>query len=158
MTALFFLLSLDSLFASLLLGVSRVEPARQRKLVLAFGACDGIASFIGGTLGPPGAHISWFASHQFHVVVGVYLAAVFLTWVLNATKSIGSPLLWTIPVILSIDNLVAPAAVPVTLPAVVIIALASASMSLIGFRVGTLSAALARCLASQRMVLRRSIP
>jgi hypothetical protein len=158
MTALLFvLLSLDSLFASLVLGVFRVERARQMKLALAFGACDGTASYLGGALGPPGARISWLASHHFRLVVGMYLAAVVAAWLFRATKRIGSPLLWTVPVILSIDNLLTPAFAPMTLSSVILTALASASMSLIGFKLGTFLATIPGDMVSVKPFLRRPI-
>ena len=131
-----FLFSLDSLFASFVLGACRVERTRQMKLALAFGLCDGVASLIRGALGPAGGNVSWVTSPQFHVALSTYLIAVILVWFFGAAKWFRSPMLWTVPVVLGLDNLAGPLVAPLSLASVTWIAVASVSMSLAGFRLG----------------------
>src|SRR5436309_1906056 len=59
------LFSIDSLFASLVLGVSGIERGRQRELVIAFGVCDGVASLIGAVFASPREYVAWVASNEF---------------------------------------------------------------------------------------------
>jgi hypothetical protein len=153
-----FLLSLDSLFASFALCASRVERSRQMKLAVTFGICDGVASLIRGTFDLSTGSVSWVTSHQFHVAVGTYLIAVFLVWLFEAAKPFGSPLLWTVPVVLSIDNLVGPSVEPISLGSVTLVVVASASMSFVGFRLGTFLAGITHNAASQPAFLRRLMP
>jgi hypothetical protein len=153
--ALSFLFSLDSLFASFVLGVFRVERTRPLKLALALGICDGVASFIRGALGPADANVSWVTSPQFHLALRTYLIAIFLVWLFGAAKWFRSPLLWTIPVALGVDNLAGPLIAPLSLASVTWIAFASVFMSLAGFRLGTFLAGVAHNVGLQRPLARR---
>jgi hypothetical protein len=153
-----FVLSLDSLFASFALCAFRVERSRQLKLAVAFGICDGLATLIRGAFDLPGGNVSWVTSHQFHVTVGAYLVAVLLVLLFEATKPFGTRLLWTVPVVLSIDNLVGPSFTPTSFGFVTLVVFASASMSLVGFRLGTLLSGFAHNIVSQRAFVRRLAP
>jgi hypothetical protein len=153
-----FVLSLDSFFASFALGAFRIERSRQIKLAVTFGICDGVASLIRGAVDFPIRNVSWLTSHQFHVTICAYLIAVFLVCLFEAVKPFGRTLLWTVPVILSIDNLVGPNAAPTSLGFVALAALVSASMSFAGLRLGTFFAGIAYNIASQRSFLRRVTP
>jgi hypothetical protein len=153
-----FLLSLDSLFASLALAVFRVDRTRQVRLALAFGICDAFASLLRSSLGPPTTKSFWLESPQFRVALGVYLLAVFSVWIFRVTRPFGSQLLWTIPVLLSIDNLLGPGQEPFTASSAILVAFASASMSLVGFGLGTFLTDMAHHVTSHWAFLRRSIP
>jgi hypothetical protein len=155
---LLFLFSVDSLFASLALGVSRVARARQLTLALAFGVGDALASLLRSVLAPPTIDSSWLTTPQFRLAAGIYLLAVFAVWLFRATKPIGSPLLWTVPIVLSIDNLLGPGLQPFAASSVILVAFASTSMSLVGFRLGALLRDFPRYITSHRAFLRRSIP
>jgi hypothetical protein len=151
-------LSLDSFFASFVLGAFRIERNRQIKLAVTFGICDGVASLIRGVFDFSTRNVSWITSHQFHVTICAYLIAVFLVCLFEAVKPLGSTLLWTVPVILSIDNLVGPSAAPTSLGFVALAALVSVSMSLAGLRLGAFFAGIAYNIASRRSFLRRVTP
>jgi hypothetical protein len=139
-----FLFSLDSLFASFVLGGSRaVERSRQMKLALAFGVCDGAASLVRGAVGPQTGAASWLASRPFHIAFVTYLIVVFLVWFLETAGPLRSPLLWTLPVVLALDNLAGPG-VPFSVSSAGLVILASASMSLAGFQLGSVLGGFAR--------------
>jgi hypothetical protein len=153
-----FLLSLDSLFASLALGVFRVDRARQLRLALAFGICDAFASSLRSSLGPLTTKSFWLELPQVRLALGVYLLAVFFVWIFRVTRPLGSRLLWTIPILLSIDNLFGPGQVPFTFSSAILVAFASASMSLVGFGLATFLTDMAHHVTSHWAFLRRSIP
>jgi hypothetical protein len=153
-----FLLSFDSLFASFVLGVPRVGPSRQIKLAAAFGVCDGVASLIHGALNLPTGYMMWPDSHQFHLAVGFFLVAVSLACLLGTPKLFGCSMMWTVPVVLSIDNLVAPGVERFSVGSVCLVIIASSSMSLVGFRLGTLLGDFARKVTSQPVFFRNLAP
>jgi hypothetical protein len=158
MILLAFLLSVDSLLASSALCISRVGPGRQIKLAVAFGVSDGAASLIRGVLDLHGGNVSWANSHTFHLALVLYLLAVYLAWLFEAGKTVGAPFLWTIPVVLSIDNLFGPTVAPVSFGSIAVVVFASASMSLLGFRFGTFLAHVAGKLLRQQAFFRRQTP
>jgi hypothetical protein len=153
-----FLLSLDSLLASLALGVLRVDRTRRLRLAVAFGICDAFASLLRSSLGPPTTKSLWLELPQFRLALGVYLLAVFSVWIFRVTRPFGSRLLWTIPILLSIDNLLGAGQAPFTASSVILVAFASASMSLVGFGLATFLADMTRHVTSHWAFLRRSIP
>ena len=130
-----FLLSLDSLIVSTALSVRRLSRAQQVKLATAFGVCDGFASFLSG-----GTHFAtshwWKLSSYVQVTIWIYLTSVILAWLLSTQTLRTRHLLWTIPIILSVDNLLAPTALPSSTGSVLLVAVASCSMSLFGFGIG----------------------
>jgi hypothetical protein len=153
-----FLFSLDSIFASFVLGGSRIiERSRQMKLALAFGVCDGVASLVRGALGPRTGVVSWLASRPFHIAFVTYLIVVFLVWVLETAGPLRSPLLWTVPAVLALDNLAGPG-LPFSMGSAGLVVLASSSMSLVGFRLGSVLAGFARNMGIQRTGFGRVAP
>jgi hypothetical protein len=158
MILLAFLLSVDSLLASSALCISRVEPGRQIKLAVAFGVSDGAASLIRGVLDLHAGNVLWVNSHTFHLALVLYLFAVYLAWLFVAGKTVGAPFLWTIPVVLSIDNLFGPSVTSVSLGSITLVVIASASMSLLGFRLGIFLAHVAGKLSGQDAFFRRQAP
>jgi len=150
-----FLLSIDSLLASLALCIARVEPRRQIKLAIAFGACDGAASLIRCLFNVTAGNVPLVNSHWFQLGMGLYLLAVYLVCLFKAAIAFRSPFMWTVPLVLSIDNLAGPQISPVSAGSVALVALASASMSLVGFRLGTFLAHMVSRLAPNRAFFRR---
>ena len=152
------LFSLDSIFASFVLGSSRtIERSRHIKLALAFGVCDGVASFVRGAFGPRTGVVSWVASRPFHFAFVTYLIVVLLVWILETAGPLRSPLLWTLPVVLALDNLAGPG-LPFSMGSASLVVLASSSMSLAGFRLGTALAGFARNIGFERTGLGRVAP
>jgi hypothetical protein len=136
------LLSLDSLVAALALSVFRIERKRQIHLAIAFGVCDGLASLIRSLIAPQG-NVGWLDSPILHRAVGGYLALVCVVWVFAAARPLTSSLLWTVPVVLSLDNLIGPGVEALSLGSVAAVAVGSAALSLLGFRLGSLAAEMA---------------
>jgi hypothetical protein len=126
-------LSLDSLLASFVLGSFGLEPARRSRLVVAFGLCDAVASLIGATLAPAHLALDWAASRDLQAILGIYLVAAFLLIAFHSASRCRLPFLWTIPLVLSLDNLAVPAASTVSAAGILWTALASSSTSLLGF-------------------------
>jgi hypothetical protein len=152
-----FLLSLDSLFSSFALGALRVERNRQVRLAVAIGLCDAAASCLHAAWKLSLENANWPESSEFRFAVGLYLFFVYLTCFLAASKPFPSSLMWTVPFVLSIDNLVSPSVSPISPGSVLLLACASSSMSLVGFRIGTSLGDMVRKIASERMMFRRVI-
>ena len=135
-----------------------VKVFRQRKLVIAFGVCDGLASLIGGVFASPRGDVAWLASNEFHMALGVYLIAVFILGIFQSAKSLPPPLWWTVPVALSLDNLVAPGVSPFSFSSLVLVAFASSAMSAVGFVFAAFLVAIARKRGTRHAFLGRVTP
>jgi putative Mn2+ efflux pump MntP len=112
------LLGLDGLIVCGALGPVRLGPARRLRLAACFGLCDGLAVFLGSALHVELAAksfggIAWFAP----LAVGAYgVYVLYLGWRTCAAAAgtdypPGAWLMYGLPACLSLDNLVAGAAV-----------------------------------------------
>ena len=88
------LLGLDSALCCLAVGAIMPSVRQRLRLALAFGLCDGIASIAGSMLASPFAEPSEFA---------VYLGCAA---VLGLAARCWRPLVFALPVLMSVDNLV----------------------------------------------------
>ncbi len=138
------LLGLDSLLVSIPLGALDLPAARRRRLALAFGLCDGLATGAGASLRPSafgalGADSTWIGPA---LIAGYGLYVLALGWRAGAAVSRGRSgrLAYALPVLLSLDNLVGGAsgfAGPIeTAVAAVTMGALSGGMSLLGMAVG----------------------
>jgi putative Mn2+ efflux pump MntP len=139
-----FVLSLDSFRVSLGLGASRLRPARQAQVVIAFGLCDALAPLVGELIGQSiiargGAWLEYFGPLML-CGYGAYVIRVARRRDRRAEPEEGRWLMLGLPVALSLDNLIAGTSLgllgfPVILSAAVIGAI-SALMSLAGLVLG----------------------
>ena len=101
-------LSLDSFFVSIPLGIVADRSVNRRRLAMAFGICDGIATLAGAALASLLFHVStgWF--HEIGpaliALYGVYV--VVIGWY-GLSRLRNSRTLYFLAVMLSFDNLIA---------------------------------------------------
>jgi putative Mn2+ efflux pump MntP len=152
---LLFALSLDSLIASVALGALRIEHKSQIRFSVAFGICDAVASFARCEIAPASGSAAWVASPAFRAAMVSYLIAVLVVCFFAAASSLRLPLLWSLPIALSLDNLAGPCLAPFSIASAALVALATASMSIAGFRLGTLLAGMAHNISPQQPSTRR---
>jgi putative Mn2+ efflux pump MntP len=140
-------LSLDSLRASIGLGATKIKPARQFKLALAFGICDGLAPLVGLLAGQwLVGYIDVLGESVGPLLLGgygVYLIYVTFRYAGSADEDESRWIVWGIPLSLSLDNMVAGASLgmikfPVAL-SVITIGVTSGLMSLLGFRLANIT-------------------
>jgi manganese efflux pump family protein len=138
-------LGLDSFRASLALGTMRPGVARQLRLALAFGLCDGVAPLLGLALGPTLRDLlsAWagILGPALLVAYGVY-SVVIPRGTGDADPDRDGWMALGIPLFLSLDNLVAGFALGMMktpiVPSAAAIGAISGLMSLAGFRCGAL--------------------
>jgi putative Mn2+ efflux pump MntP len=97
------LYSLDSFMAALGIGLLECSKTTKRKLILAFAACDLLATLAGASLRPATVHIHHGGLAPFFVPVIMAMVAVA---VLAYGRKSPAHLMW-IPVLLSFDNFLA---------------------------------------------------
>jgi putative Mn2+ efflux pump MntP len=97
------LYSLDSFMATLNIGLLECSKTTRRKLILAFGACDLLATLAGAFLRPATVHIHHGGLAPFFVPAIMAMVAVA---VLAYGRKLPARLMW-IPVLLSLDNFLA---------------------------------------------------
>jgi putative Mn2+ efflux pump MntP len=141
------LLGLDSLIVCFAIGLSP-EIRGRRWLPLTFALCDGLGWWLGTSLGS----LAWPAAEWVGPVVVAAYGLYVLAWARTTQRwaaTGGSWLVFAVPIGLSLDNLVAGAAMsgPVSFPVIVAIGVISGVLALIGLTVGT---ALATRLDSRR--------
>src|ERR1700690_2222487 len=129
-----FFLSLDSFFASIALGAFGIGRGRYARLAIAFGLCDGAASFLGKEFGVSDGRLAWMAPHDITMFTALCLIATVL--VLFFAKNKNGPLRYAgiVPVIMGLDNLMNPEFVFSSYASVLVVMLVSSSMSFAGFR------------------------
>jgi putative Mn2+ efflux pump MntP len=98
------LLSLDSFVVCIALGTFVSGRATRRRLVLAFGGCDALATLAGAAHGPL-ATIGWMGNAG-PALLGVYGIAVLLAGWWGRAVAGDRRVLFALPVLLSLDNLV----------------------------------------------------
>lgn len=140
-------LSLDSLRASMGLGATKPNQARQIKMAVAFGICDGLSPLAGLLAG------QWLLAYIEVLgkslgplllgIYGIYIIFVTLYYAESAQEAEGRWIVWGIPLSLSLDNIVAGASLEnfkiSMMICVIIIGLMSGLMSLIGFYLANLT-------------------
>jgi hypothetical protein len=154
-TSLAFIFSFDSLVASIALGLSGCDRARRWKLMIAFGICDGLASAVGSAIVRPNVIMLRALSNKFEAILGVYVLAVFLLN-LFCRKSIRPIVSWTVPIALSLDNLVLLSGDSLTVMNLVLVVLTSAGMSLVGFSLADFFSLIVRSAKFQRTFLKKA--
>jgi putative Mn2+ efflux pump MntP len=138
-------LGLDSFRASLALGTMTPSAARQLRLALAFGLCDGVAPLLGLALGPTLRDLlsAWAGVLGPALLVGYGLYSLVIPrGTGDADSGRDGWMALGIPLFLSLDNLVAGFALgmmrtPIA-PTAAAIGAISGLMSLAGFRCGAL--------------------
>jgi putative Mn2+ efflux pump MntP len=139
-----FTLSLDSFRVSLGLGATRLRPARQAQIALAFGLCDALAPLVGLLVGQSLVeYVGPWAGHLGPAVLCAYGAYVVYVARRCAGEEVREDDRWVVlglPLSMSLDNLVAGASLgmigfPVLLSVAVIGAM-SGLMSLAGLWLG----------------------
>ena len=129
-----FLLSFDSFFGSFALGLSGIRRSRRLRFALAFGVCDGLASAARNLITP--AILKSFTFEALNAVALVYVLVILLySWRQERLERPGPLLPWTLPVVMSLDNLLNPVSPSASLWLILAVAAASASASLLGFHV-----------------------
>lgn len=142
----FLFLSLDSFLAASALGMLGLSASRRRALCLAFGICDGTATFAGLQF-----HLTLPFARQVHdylpMAVILCLWALFVGFLVRriATKRrLNSAELALLPIILCVDNLFAsPLASEIAVhgaAAPLIAGMLSASLAFAGYELGSLAA------------------
>lgn len=140
-----FTLSLDSFRVSLGLGATRLRPARQAQIVLAFGLCDATAPLVGLLVGQSLVeYLGGWVEHIGPLVLCAYGAYVVYIARRCAGEEADEGGRWVVlglPLSLSLDNLIAGASLgmigfPVLL-SVAIIGATSALLSLAGLWLGS---------------------
>jgi hypothetical protein len=128
-----FLFSFDSFFASFTLAAFGMKRSRYIPMALAFGLCDGFASLVGMAFGVGHRGVTWMVRNDmvFDVVTCLVLACVILRSRKGRTE--GSRLVWTAPVVLSLDNLANLYSLSFSYGSVVVFTVVSSSLSLLGF-------------------------
>jgi len=154
-TSLAFVFSFDSLFASIALGLSGCDRAQRRKLIIAFGLCDGLASVAGLAFARPNVTMLRTLTNKFEAALGIYLLAVFLLGLFFSVKSTSSTVSWSVPIVLGLDNLVFFAGAPLTVTNVIVVVLTSAAMSLVGFSLADFFFLIARGVEFHRKFLKK---
>lgn len=96
------LYSLDSFIATLGIGLLECSRTTRRKLILAFAACDLLATLAGAFLRPATVHIHHGGLAPFFPVIMAMVAVA----VLSYGRKLPARLMW-IPVLLSLDNFLA---------------------------------------------------
>jgi hypothetical protein len=99
-----FLCSVDSFLAALGIGIHGCSESGRRKLVVAFAACDFIATFAGTTI--HSGLIQLFRVGASYVPLAVTVVVVFAAAVLVCNRRFSSIFLW-VPALLGLDNFVA---------------------------------------------------
>src|SRR6202163_3057133 len=125
-----FILSVDSFFASLVVGAIGIDRNRQIRLAMLFGVCDAAASVIGFAC-ESATHVpSPIQLPLFRVVLAAYavMGVLFCSRLRNAQHG-PSWWIWTLPMIMSLDNLLSPAGRANSVGQAVIVALGSGLMS-----------------------------
>lgn len=134
-------LSLDSLRASMGLGATKLNLARQFKIAIAFGICDGLAPLAGLLAGHwLLAYIDVLGKSLGPLLLGaygIYIIYVTLHYGENADQEVGRWIVWGIPLSLSLDNVIAGTSLgnlkfPVVI-SIIVIGFMSGLMSLLGF-------------------------
>jgi putative Mn2+ efflux pump MntP len=138
-------LGFDSFQASMALGAMRPGAARQIRLALAFGLCDGFAPLLGLSVGPTLMNLlsTWAGVLSPALLVGYGLYQFLIPrGTRDDDPNRGGWVALGIPVFLSLDNLVAGFALGMTRlpigPTAAAIGTISGLMSLAGFRCGAL--------------------
>jgi putative Mn2+ efflux pump MntP len=139
-----FLLSLDSFRVSIGLGTAGLGRAVRRQIALSFALCDALAPLAGLALGRSlvGAVGSWSEPLGVLVIAGyaLFVLVVGRTSEPNAGLPVRAWVIIGLPLSLSLDNLVAGAALgllPVPLPvAALVLGAASGLLALAGLRLG----------------------
>jgi putative Mn2+ efflux pump MntP len=130
------LLGLDSLIVCFAIGLSPGNRWR-RWLPLTFALCDGLGWWLGSALGSLVWPVAEWVGPAVVAGYGLYV----LAWARTTQRWVasGSRLVFIVPIGLSLDNLVASAAMPgpVGFPAIVAIGVMSGVLALIGLTVGT---------------------
>jgi len=126
------LTSLDSLLGSLALGPYIASGRRRIGLACAFGICDALATGVGARLGP-----MWLSAGAADVMCRALIisyATVVFTFLGSRwrQRESSSWLIWTIPVLMSFDNLLETR--PGSLATISICVVCSACASWLGFR------------------------
>jgi len=135
---------LDSFLVSIPLGAMELVPSRRRRLALAFGACDGLATGLGALLPLAGVRVfsgkmEWIAPA---LMAGYGLSVIALGWRVGAEspRGQGSRLAFVLPAFLSLDNLVGGSAslmgTPENVAGAVVMGAISGALSLAGLAVG----------------------
>jgi putative Mn2+ efflux pump MntP len=133
-----FILSVDSFVASLVVGAIGIDRNRQIRMAALFGVCDAAASVIGFAC-EPATHVpSSIQLPLFRVVLAAYavIGVLFCSRLKNAQRGT-SWWIWALPVVMSLDNLLAPAGRANPGGQAVIVALGSGLMSFAGFRISS---------------------
>jgi putative Mn2+ efflux pump MntP len=139
-----FTLSLDSFRASLGLGATRLRPARQAQIALAFGLCDGLAPLVGLLVGQSLVeYVGGWVEYLGPLVLCAYGVYVIIVSRWGAREEAGEGSRWVVlglPLSLSLDNLIAGASLGMIgfplLLSVAVIGAMSALMSLAGLWLG----------------------
>jgi putative Mn2+ efflux pump MntP len=144
LAGLFF--GLDSFLVSVPLGAMALSRARRRRLALAFGACDGLATGLGGLLPLAGVRffsgeLEWIAPTLI-AVYGFYVMALGLQATCHVSRGNASRLAFALPVLLSLDNFIGGGASWINAPegvaGAVVMGAISGGMSLAGLAVGAI--------------------
>ncbi len=142
------LLSLDSFVASFGLGACGTGYRQRNRLAVAFGVCDGTATLLGLTLGAAiGSRLAPFADWVAPLFVGCYAIVVLVMTrlgnsIAGAHRTRDLRILYSIPLVMGLDNLAEAAALGFSVPAPVCAAgvvVTSGLLSLGGFRAGELT-------------------
>jgi putative Mn2+ efflux pump MntP len=139
-----FTLSLDSFRVSLGLGATRLRPARQAQIVLAFGLCDALAPLVGLLVGESLVeYVGSWVEHLGPMMLCAYGAYVVYVARRCADEDAGEGGRWVVlglPLSMSLDNLIAGASLGMIgfplLLSVAVIGAMSSLMSLAGLWLG----------------------
>jgi putative Mn2+ efflux pump MntP len=142
------LLSIDSFVVSFALGTCRVTRRQENRLAVAFGVCDGVAWLIGcwlqGILASKIGSVLEWGGPAFVLMysIVVLLMARMGRSLSNLGSRRGQLMLFALPLVMSLDNLVAPissAATGSPVAGAAVVGLVSGLASLCGFRAGALA-------------------
>lgn len=147
-----FTLSLDSFRVSLGLGATRLRPARQAQIALAFGLCDGLAPLAGLLVGQSLVeHLGAWVEHLGPLVLcayGAYVIYVARRCEGEGAEEGGRWVVLGLPLSMSLDNLIAGTSLGMVgfplLLSVAVIGAMSALMSLAGLWLGRRAVSLLR--------------
>ena len=139
-----FTLSLDSFRVSLGLGATRLRPARQAQIALAFGLCDGLAPLVGLLVGQTLVeYVGRWVEYLGPLVLCAYGAYVIIVARWGAREEASEESRWVVlglPLSMSLDNLIAGTSLGMIgfplLLSVTVIGAMSALMSLVGLWLG----------------------
>jgi hypothetical protein len=124
-------LSWDSLFASTIIGFSGVDRSRRIGFAVAFGAFDAAASWMARYPAMLHGWFAWLISPHFSLFLWSYLIAIgCLPWIVHPRAR--RLALYSLPILLSLDNLASPTTNTCWL-SLVAIGVTSTAMSAIGF-------------------------